>query len=410
MLASSPPAAATAPRPGLGPPKLRSSCDSCGTAKVKCDRGRPECSRCATLGLGCVYGLSRKFGKPPRKRPGAYLKATREKRICTQEPIERCNSHTTLGFMEPRDVNESARAGLPDLVVDNLPFSCGVNIALGIAEQDEPSSDFYPSLSFEEWPQLSSFGASLEIPTAPALAPVSTTSASSGTHNCPRESYEIFRDLICPTPSLHAPESNSLTVSAQLDEVLYFNRNAIDRLSQLLKCPCAKSGHRAMVHASIISRILIWYQQAAGWTGSSSWGPRPSALADSSTCCRVSSSSPSSPLPPSPSGTAGTSTASPPSLAQATGFIVEHVPVSMGTFSIEDQDLQATFRNQLVLSELKKTANLIDMFTSQGLGESSASGMAGLYTHLGAWLRSEHSRTVRILRSGLGVLNEGLES
>ena len=128
-------------------------------------------------------------------------------------------------------------------------------------------------------------------------------------------------------------------------------------------------------------------------------------MADSS--CRVSSSS--SPLQPSETAI-GTSTTSPPSLVQATGFAVEHVPVSMGTFSIEDQNVQAAFRNQLVLSELKETANLIDIFISQDSGESSASGVAGLYSQLGAWLRSEHSRTVRTLKSRLNTLNENLET
>ena len=82
----------------------------------------------------------------------------------------------------------------------------------------------------------------------------------------------------------------------------------------------------------------------------------------------------------------------------------------MGTFSIEDQNVQAAFRNQLVLSELKKTANLIDIFISQDSGESSTSGVAGLYSQLGAWLRSEHSRTVRTLKSRLNTLNENLET
>ena len=409
MLASPP----RAPRPGLPAPKLRSSCDSCGTAKVKCDRGRPECSRCATLGLTCVYGLSHKFGKPPRKRPGADLEATTEKRICSSCTTESRDNHKIMNFEEPQSVNELTQATFSGLVTDILPYSCGITTASGINEHNQLTETFYPSLLLEEWPQLDSLGAGLEVPSASALKPTSAVSTRSGSHeshSCPRESYEIFRDLICPSPSLHAPESNSVTASAQLDQVLHFNRNAIDRLSKLLECRCAKSGHRAMVHASIISRILIWYQQAAGWTRSSSWGPRPSTLADSSTSCHVLSSPSSSPSPP-PSGTAaGTSTTSLPSLVQTTGFAVEHVPVSVGTFSIEDQNMQAAFRNQLILSELKKTGSLIDIFISQDSGESSTNSVTSLYSHLGAWLRSEHSRTVRILRSRLSALNKNLDS
>lgn len=419
---SASPTPTTALLPGPKPLKLRSSCDSCGIAKVKCDRGQPDCSRCAALGLTCVYGPSRKFGKPPRKRPCTGLDATTSvsygKR--TARIAETGNNHTAVGFRQHQSVNEPAHLKFSDLVTDILPLSPGMNSTLSFYEPDQLSSGFFAPMSLDGWPQFDGLGAGLEIPSDPkssapegllsasALEPVSTvrmTSNSHESHSCPRESYEILRDLICPGPYLHAPEANSVTVSAQLDEVLHFNRDAINRLSRLLKCPCAKSGHRVMVHASIVSRILIWYQQAVGWTGSSAWGAPPSALTDSPSSCGVSSPS----LPPS--GTAaGTGTTSPRTLAQSTGFIVEHVPVSMGTFSIEDQNVQAAFRIQLVLSELKKTANLIDFFTSQDSGESSVNGVAGLYLHLGAWLRNEHSRTARILRSRLSALKENLDS
>jgi hypothetical protein len=396
-------------------PKLRSSCDGCGTAKVKCDRDHPKCGRCATFSLTCVYGPSRKFGKPPRKRLASDTHATIEKRIC----MSRTGAHnrdkiTAMGFGELQNVSEPALHSSLNLAADIFPFSSGISTALGTGEQTQLTSDCYPSLPFEEWPQLGewnqfeSFGGGLDLPLPSPSESASAVSKSPGSqesHNCPRESYEIFRDLICPSPSLHVPESNSITVSAQLDQVLQFNRNAINRLSQVLRCQCAKSGHRAMVHASIVSRILIWYQQAAGWTGSSSWGPRPSASTDSSTSCRLSSSS--SPRLPS-RVVASTSTTSSPSLVQATGFAVEHVPVSIGAFRIEDQNVQAAFRNQLVLSELKRSADLIELFKSQDSDESSTSGLTGLHSHLGTWLQSEHSKTVRILRSRLRTLNENL--
>ncbi|OCL10940.1 hypothetical protein AOQ84DRAFT_205433 [Glonium stellatum] len=47
------------------PPKLRSSCDICANAKVKCDRERPVCQRCQNSGMRCNYSISRRMGKPP---------------------------------------------------------------------------------------------------------------------------------------------------------------------------------------------------------------------------------------------------------------------------------------------------------------------------------------------------------
>ncbi|KAG9230360.1 hypothetical protein BJ875DRAFT_472442 [Amylocarpus encephaloides] len=401
--------------PELEGPKLRSSCNGCGTAKVKCDRERPQCSRCSTLGLTCVYGQSRKFGKPPRKRLASESVSTIEKRIYTstsQTTPHNRDKITAMNLGELQNTQEPVQHDFSHPAANMTLFSSEIN------------TDLYPPTPFDvwphlgEWPQLETFGTGLDFAPASPLERASDRSKipqsdSHESHSCPRESYEIFRDLICPSPSLHAPESNSTTVSAQLDQVLQFNRNAIDRLSQLLKCPCAKSGHRAMVHASIVSRILIWYQQAAGWTGSSAWGPRPSASVDSSMSSRVSSSP--SPQPPSRIAE-DTSMTSPTSLVQATGFAVEHVPISIGAFSIEDQDVQAAFRNQLVLSELKKAADLIELFISISIsisndsGEPLASGLTGLYSHLGTWLKSEHSRTVNILRCRLRTLNKALES
>ena len=291
--------------------------------------------------------------------------------------------------------------------LDNLPDPYGFDAVFGANEPAQALSGFYPSLPLNLWPQLDNLGGALEAPSAPLAEPVEDLTAARTcrrSHSCPRESYEIFRDLICPSTSLHAPESNSVTVPVQLDLVLHANRDAIDRLSRLLKCPCAKSGHRAMVHASIVSRILIWYQQAAGWTGCSSWGSKPSALADLDRSRSVHSST--SPLPAS--AAAETTPNSQPSLVQATGFAVEHVPVSVGTFGVEDTNVEAVFRNQLVLSELKRTAKLIDMFTSPDLGGSTAGGVADLYSYLGAWLRSEHARSVQVLGSGLRALHEDL--
>jgi hypothetical protein len=410
------------PTPTPKVPKLRSSCEHCGNAKVRCDRGQPGCSRCIALGLTCVYGISRKFGKPPRKRPGAHLDITNSfpyKKRATWTAGS-CENHTTMGFERSPGVNEPAHLSFADSVTDILPVSSSTNPTSDIYQLNQLGSPFIAPLSFGEWPQLDTWDTRLEFPSlsngsglesqlsASTLEPASNLNASidsPDSHSCPRGSYELFRDLICPGPFLHAPEANSDTVSAQLDQVLHFNRDAIDRLSRLLKCPCAKSGHRVMVHASIVSRILIWYQQAAGWTGSSSAGALPYALAASSPSGSVSSSS----SPPSRS-TANADTAISPMLAQSTGFAVAQVPVSMGTFNIEDQNLQAAIRSQLVLSELKKTATLIDLFTSQGSGESSDYGVTGLYSYLGVWLQSEHSRTVRILRARLSALNKTLES
>jgi len=395
-----PPSQASPVVPQLGV-KLRSSCNACGDTKTRCDRGQPECGRCIGAGLPCVYGPSRNCGKPPRKRIGVGLDRQTQKRLRTQ--TTELHGDSTVDTAGTRDTGYSRL----------LVHSSGTIDALSHQQADADghllSSGFCPPLPLEDWSQLWNLDGTFDLPSDSLMASAGASRELGNdpeSHSCPRESYEIFRDLICPSPTLHAPESNS-TVSARLDEVLLFNRTAISRLTRLLKCPCAKSGHRAVVHASILSRILIWYQQAAGWPSSDTSGSASMQAAPA-----VSPAPYHAPLPVETDDTVDVSAdSSPPaaettaSLVHNTGFAVELLPLSIGNFTIEDQDVLAAFRNQVVLSELKKMAALIEIFITQDSCSPLAGSMSGLNSLLGAWLRSEHSRTVGILQDGLARLN-----
>lgn len=47
---------------------FRSSCDPCAASKVRCTKEPHSCSRCVQNGLKCVYGRSRRKGKPPSNK------------------------------------------------------------------------------------------------------------------------------------------------------------------------------------------------------------------------------------------------------------------------------------------------------------------------------------------------------
>ncbi|CAG8895828.1 unnamed protein product [Penicillium egyptiacum] len=49
-------------------PKFRASCDPCAASKVRCTKEQNGCSRCVRNGLKCVYGRSRRKGKPPSSK------------------------------------------------------------------------------------------------------------------------------------------------------------------------------------------------------------------------------------------------------------------------------------------------------------------------------------------------------
>ena len=80
-------------------PKRRSSCDACGAAKLRCDRGQPSCERCINQGLQCVYGICRKMGKPPHRNVNHH--STGEDRGSNNSPTShrRAGSHDMNGTM-----------------------------------------------------------------------------------------------------------------------------------------------------------------------------------------------------------------------------------------------------------------------------------------------------------------------
>lgn len=55
--------------------RLRASCDGCFTAKVKCSKARPICSRCLACGLECRYSPSIRAGKPKADSHGSSRKS-----------------------------------------------------------------------------------------------------------------------------------------------------------------------------------------------------------------------------------------------------------------------------------------------------------------------------------------------
>jgi hypothetical protein len=54
--------------------RVRQSCDTCQTSKIRCGQERPSCRRCTKYNIECVYSLSRRVGRPrPRKTASSTI-------------------------------------------------------------------------------------------------------------------------------------------------------------------------------------------------------------------------------------------------------------------------------------------------------------------------------------------------
>ncbi|KAI1804898.1 hypothetical protein F4811DRAFT_518091 [Daldinia bambusicola] len=315
-------------------PKLRSSCDGCGSAKLKCDRGQPECGRCVSLGIACVYGVSRKMGKPPRER--LHIPSV----LGTPRTTGEHHRNSKEGGLDDNSYNRRAGSTISDTILPRTNSSSSINdmhSTWGAVEEfsnkamtsvnvlDEFHNDQlgptltdltnFSSLDTNEWvftnilpDDISS--TNLDSDPFPALgwpefeSPPASTGQATGAHtpaddrmyldspftqhddtrhhDCSREAHEILNSL----SSLNIIKAHSKTTSSSstpatsidhvpLDFILHLNREATERLRHLLNCSCANYPHLAFLYASIIGRILLWYCREAGCSRTSSLGPTP---------------------------------------------------------------------------------------------------------------------------------------
>jgi hypothetical protein len=265
-------------------PKLRTSCDACGFAKVKCDRGS-KCGRCNTMNLDCVYGPSRKFGKPQRKKPRTDYSTPSHGPLSGPNGPNGMNemSSTSASFIDyaqtsssgagsillPATTTSTMGSNIPSTLLATANGATGSNtlrsLSAATTESGADENNTFGSQTFFNlsnplplsdinWSEFSSLQTG--VPTV-----TSTTEGSSqAPHDCPQEAYDILGTLTSPHALAEIPkDAAKTTILTHLDFVLQNNKCATGRLNKLLECDCTKSPHLAMLYASIISRILIWY-------------------------------------------------------------------------------------------------------------------------------------------------------
>ena len=225
-------------------------------------------------------------------------------------------------------------------------------------------------------------------------------------HDCCREAHEILGRLSLLNPYVASSASRTVADSTSatsgsanrvpLDHILRLNRESNEQLGYLLACSCARYPHLALLYASIISRILTWYEQAAGCSQSAFWNPGV-AVADAYMMGPLSSWS---------GTTANTVDTGAPTLTGASAITPTYL--TMGSFDIDNKQLQAALRTQLLLGEIRRTSHLIQLFASRSRTSNDGftfSGVDSLYKSLSSWLRIEHLRITDLIQSKLKEVN-----
>ena len=434
---------------GQRPPKIRTSCDSCATAKVRCSKERPRCERCIECNFSCVYGLSMKHGKGSKKRQHpAYQPATdgfQSTCACSGQKYDDDLQQSFSDLLEDigGTANVSSTQPWPssiDATINSTTMHSTPPATASLAFDDQlwsnaiangnagtsstgtisptihgPASTYFESLE-DTLSSLSNTDLSQLINSEPSNSRTSPSSSaspvptdrnlplvlpqlsndSSGTHDC----YVVANSTLAILHVSSQPMSNDsgngavYTLSSNAnprvrmqdtqnwDEVLRCTREAIGNVLYLLRCSCARDPQMAMLHASIIIRILFWYQLAAGvrvstslplpsWDGSSIMNPSAETETRAGRSHRSSCSTPPA--------------------------FVALEPIKIGNY-VPDLEDQEPMRRLFLLMSLKKLGRLIEIFAQVGDPVSVGPGHIG--GMLASWLSSELSQTIKLVGKG----------
>ncbi|PSN67183.1 hypothetical protein BS50DRAFT_573924 [Corynespora cassiicola Philippines] len=433
-------------------PKLRASCDACAASKVKCSKEHPICARCSANGSQCIYGVSRKHGKPGRTRKRnpdgtPFIKASKQRPspdgsefgkfrvraepLIPEQPVLPLNDFSEIDTMSSWSSTPSWPATpefefemTPEpLFLDQPGFPFMEDILMTNAQPMDPMMSHGPTIEPEHLtfrdPFAKKESVQLDLPdiqalkdfiggelvnpldytfddmnAEPFLSDASTTTSSNPqspssapyinplrvsisiptSHCCYTLAYSTLESLSLNPPITQGPGANIELKS--LDSVLSITKTAVQNVLKLLSCPCSSDPHLAMLYSSIASKVLTWYQIAAGVNPASPPTPTTAALSTGV---------------PSPSSSAYSSPLSTPSSTTST-FNIQIQPLKIGLFEFDAADQEA-LRRQVVLRELKKCSTLVEALANWK-SDSTAEQAEFLYDVLGAWLKSELYKTL----------------
>ncbi len=433
--------------PGKERRKLRQSCDACAAAKVRCSKNRPRCERCTEGEFTCVYGPSMKHGKnahkrkhpqtqpvtdnfQPKSKPSEHdlqrsfsdllqtIFSTANPSLPQSRPFD--NNVPMTGTMLPSAPTTTSSPSFDDLLwTDEIAYGDTSSTGAGIATSTSHCStnahldclgDTLSLISSSNFPQLIN-SEPLDIVSSPSsttpAGPItnghfplpSNSLDSSGTHNCYVMANSTLAILNVLPRSLNDGNGSDTTsplcstssgcastqAAQSLDDVLSCTRDAMGNMQHLLKCPCARDPHMAMLDASIIMRILFWHQLAAG-IRTSSYLPLPIPDGGSAFMHTFGSSTGT----PAIRSSRGSCSSTP------TVFITPE-PIKLGNY-IPDQEDQEPLQRLFLLINLKKLKQLIDAFAQ--VAELVDAGPSHLHTTLASWLNSELGQAVKEVGSG----------
>ncbi|OJJ05022.1 hypothetical protein ASPVEDRAFT_197972 [Aspergillus versicolor CBS 583.65] len=283
---------------GQQPRKLRDSCIHCANSKVKCNKEKPVCSRCARRRLDCEYKVSRRTGRTSRavnQLPGIGA-ATRTTGTSTSPALQPASIGisavassqsslltpiSTIPVIHPSP--EHCIAQTPDLwrsLLSPSVFNTDVGDFSSLIPMADDVGDIFASVmpppqfdncAIDSTPGIASSVSVTEhrlFPT-PELSDTRPTEPCEATTNhlacCLSIVLDIFKDLFpnaptaCKRPGGHQGSGPARTIESVISQ----NKQIIETINAVLDCPCSHDGYVISMVSLAVFKVMGWYIAAA---------------------------------------------------------------------------------------------------------------------------------------------------
>lgn len=125
--------------------KVRSTCNACQQAKIRCSHEKPSCRRCQKHKIDCIYSVSRRLGRPAKKKE--HRPSEQDRPVSETSALEGC-------ARKPQRQTKK-KSGGTSLATRHRPR------ALKEIEKDIDEASIPPEIPEEVDPRMSSFSATL---------------------------------------------------------------------------------------------------------------------------------------------------------------------------------------------------------------------------------------------------------
>lgn len=312
--------------PSRGQPtrkKYKDSCNNCAACKVKCNRDKPQCTRCEDRGLICNYSLSQRSGRRPTiGQAPLNTNASSKSRSNSKEPpaaeddaaankkqIPELPPLSVAPSFEPDDFGSIDLSSIIswDSVAGSLNSSDPTPLG---PKFDIPYSNYFPELLQESPGMWLGDTSSTDLPTgdvfdiSSSVSYVSDTTSLVHVENTDTRSIETKGSTTdspaqtkscCSTRTvdvlnrLHTHSSNCCFSEPQntkshqgelgsFEDIVTVNRECINAVMTMLECPCSANQQTLFMISMIVDEVLNRYNGTAldCAKGSSDTNPRSS--------------------------------------------------------------------------------------------------------------------------------------